>query len=73
MNEIFIVFADYPEVISAVNRFHQELKLPHRTDDNILTLIKAMAKASDVPIDNLNDDFIVRPFAPGSGAGRRQP
>ena len=69
LNEIFIVFADSPSVISALKKFHQELNQPGRLVDNILTLTKEMATASDVRIDKLNDDFISRPFTPPSKAG----
>ena len=42
---------------------HAELDRPNRLVDNIVTLVKEMAAAADVPID-LNDSFIERPFAP---------
>ena len=67
LNEIFVVFANYPDVVSAVKQYHRT----HGLDD-LLTLIKVMAKASDVPIDNVNDEFILRPFGPGK-ASRKQP
>ena len=65
LNEIFVVFADCPSVISALRKFHEELGQSNREIDNILTLVKTMATASDVQVVHLNDDFIARPFAPG--------
>ena len=62
LNEMFIVFADSPPVISALKKFRQELK--QNQVDHILTLIKAMAIASKVCIDELDDDFISHPFTP---------
>ena len=59
---MFIVFADSPPVISALKKFRQELK--QNQVDHILTLIKAMAIASKVCIDELDDDFISHPFTP---------
>lgn len=70
LNETFIVFADSPAVISALRKLHQELQRPDRLVDNILTLTKAMATASSVRMDNLNDDFIVHPFTPSSSERR---
>ena len=64
LNEIFVVFADFPPVISAIKKMYDEFNQPGRLEDNFLTLIKAMAAASDVPIINLNDEFIMRPFIP---------
>ena len=63
LNEAFVVFAANPEVIEALQIIHAELDRPNRLVDNIVTLVKEMAAAADVPID-LNDSFIERPFAP---------
>ena len=63
LNEAFVVFAANPEVIEALQIMHAELDRPNRLVDNIVTLVKEMAAAADVPID-LNDSFIERPFAP---------
>ena len=62
LNEAFVVFADSPPVISALKKFRQELK--QNQIGHILTLIKAMAIASKVSIDKLDDDFISHPFTP---------
>lgn len=66
LNETFVVYADHPEVISALRKMHENLALPDRMPDNLLSLVKAMAKAANVPIHQLNDDFFLRPFTPPS-------
>lgn len=64
LNETFVVYADHPEVISALRKMHEDLALPDRMPGNLLSLVKAMAKATKVPIHQLNDDFFLRPFTP---------
>ena len=64
LNEVFVVFSEHPEVILALIKMHQELGRDDRLIDNVVTLTKAMAKAAKVPIRNLNDEFIIRPFTP---------
>lgn len=66
LNEIFVVYADHPKVISALRKMHEDLALPDRLLGNLVSLIKAMAKAAKVPIHQLNDDFFLRPFTPPS-------
>lgn len=66
LNETFVVYADHPEVISALRKMHEELNRPGRLTDNLLSLVKAMSRAAKVLIHQLNDDFIVRPFTPQS-------
>ena len=43
LNEVFVVYADHPQVISAPRKMHEELGIQNRPSDNILTLTKAMA------------------------------
>ena len=63
LNEAFVVFAGDLKVIEALKTMHAELGRPNRLVDNIVTLVKEMAAAADVPI-GLNDSFIERPFVP---------
>ena len=67
LNEIFVVYAEHPQVIAALKKMHEELGTKNRLVDNILTLTKAMAKAAEVPVQELNDEFIARPFTPPKG------
>ena len=64
LNEVFVVYAGHPQVISKLRKMHEELSIPDRLPDNIVSLVKAMAEAAKVPIRELNDDFITRPFTP---------
>ena len=64
LNEVFVVYAEHPQVISTLRKMHEELGIPDRLRDNIVSLVKAMAEAAKVPIRELNDDFITRPFTP---------
>ena len=66
LNETFVVYADHPEVIRAFRKMHEDLALPDRMPNNLLSLVKAMAKVTKVPIHQLNDDFFLRPFIPPS-------
>ena len=66
LNEIFVVYAKDQQVIAALKKMHEELRLSDRLSDNIVTLTKAMAKVAKVPINDLNDEFITRPFTPPS-------
>ena len=66
LNEIFIVYADHATVISALKKMHENLAVPNRMSDDLISLVKAMAKAAKVPINQLNDDFFLRPFTPSS-------
>ena len=39
LNEIFVVYADHPEVISALRKMHEDIALPDRMSDNLLSLV----------------------------------
>lgn len=64
LNEIFIVFHDSPDVITALKKMHQELNQKNRLADNITTLTKEMCKSAGIKFDKLNDSFIETPFTP---------
>ena len=67
LNEICVVYAKDSDVIEVLKRFMDEIGDSSRQNDNMLTLIKRMAKAAAVPIDGggiLNDEFFLKPFAP---------
>ena len=68
LNEICVVYAKDKDVIQAVKKMHGDIADPSRLNDNLMTLIKRMARAARVPIDeSLHDSFFVRPFTPTSG------
>ena len=70
LNEMFVVFDDSPLVISTLNKLRQEIDQPGRDLDNMVTLIKEMARSSKIRLNNLNDDFFLTPFTPSRGCGR---
>ena len=54
LNEVFVVYAEHPQVITTLKKMHEELGVKDRLVDNIVTLTKAMAKAAKVPIRGLS-------------------
>lgn len=64
LNEAFVVYADHSMVISTLRKMLEEISMPDRSSDNIVSLVKVMANAAKVPIRELNDDFLTRPFTP---------
>ena len=58
LNEAYVAFDGSP-VPAALNKFRE-----NPNNDNLVTIIKAMAKSSDVRFDGLNDVFITHPFGP---------
>ncbi|MDE0553633.1 MAG: hypothetical protein OXI24_05420 [Candidatus Poribacteria bacterium] len=63
LNEAWVVFADDQEVIAALKTLHPYYGRG-KIDENIPRLVKAMAKASGVPVENLDAKFLVYPFTP---------
>ena len=64
LNEAWVVFADYPDVISALKQMHGELRQDDRLAPNLVALVTAMAVAAGIPTQDLNYYFIERPFTP---------
>ena len=63
LNEVFIVFADSPSVLSAWEKFHAESGRPDCFHSNLTTLVQALAKAADLDSDRLTHDLINRPIS----------
>ena len=59
LNQVVVAFDDSPPVITALNKFHED-----RNNNNLVTLIRLMAKSSGVRLDGLKDDFLTRPLNP---------
>ena len=53
------------EVIDALKKLHEELNLPDRSVDNLVTLIKKMSEVLNVNYSQVNDSFFERPFSRG--------
>lgn len=65
LNEVFVVFHDEPEVISAIETFRRELGRPQNIENNLPSLFKELFKALGLEQGYLNDSFILRSFTPG--------
>ena len=67
LNQISIVFANDPGVRRALRTMFDDLHTPQKLVPNIVALIRQMAKAADVKLeDEWDDDFFARPFTPPS-------
>lgn len=64
LNEAWVVFSRFPEVTGALTKMHDELGVEGRLRPNIIALVRVMAAAAEIPVQNLDDDFIERPFTP---------
>lgn len=64
LNEAWIVFADCPRVTGALARMHDELGHAGRLAPNVVELVRSMADVADVPIEEVDENFLVRPFTP---------
>ena len=64
LNEAWVVFADVEEVTLNLKKMHNELGQKDLLRPNILALVKAMAIAAEIPLDDLDDKFIESPFTP---------
>lgn len=62
LNEIFVGFADSPDVIRKVVRIQREARTTDNFYDNCLDLIKSMARICKILIGSLNDEFILKPL-----------
>jgi len=64
LNEVVIVFHNNKEVIAAIMKMHEQLGMPNRLVDNLLTLIKLIAKVLNIKVSDINDSFLESPFIP---------
>ena len=64
LNEAWVVFAGFPDVTKALSTMHNELGQDDRLPPNIIALVRAMAAAAEILLQDLDDDFIERPFTP---------
>ena len=63
LNEALLVYADFPEVTKAVVRILKKEDFMEG-DSNIVELVRAMGRAADLPIENLDKDLIITPLVP---------
>ena len=72
LNEMFAAFDDSPSVIDALRTYHSEINMSaNRKINNLLTLIKLMAKSSGISLNDLNDSFLTNSFIPKDGCAMR--
>ena len=66
LNEIFVVYSDETKVLKELKTFHDRLSTsPGAMTDDLLRLVKAMAKATKTEL-GVADNFITDPFVPPS-------
>lgn len=59
LNEVFVIFHDSANVLSALEKYHESMSL-----DNQLRLVKAMCRNLKFSY-KFNDSFYLKPFTPG--------
>ncbi len=64
LNEAWVVYMNCPQVTAALVRMHDELGVDGRLSPNIVAVVRAMADAASVPVHDLDDGVIERPFTP---------
>jgi len=63
LNEIFVVYSDSELVMASLAKHHKAVTTPGlNTEDEILTLLKAMCKEVDVSYKEVNDSFFLCPY-----------
>jgi len=62
LNEVFVVFQDSRDVMSALSRFHEKTVASQNSEDDLVRLFKAMCNDVGVKYDQFNDSFFLRPF-----------
>lgn len=64
LNEAWVVYAGFPQVIDALTRMHDELGKEGCLSRNIVKVVRAMADAVNLSIKDLDDRLIEHPFTP---------
>lgn len=64
MNEVFIVFADSPQVISAMTALYEALSAPGKpnADDRLVTLLKEICRDLRITHGEINDAYFLKTF-----------
>ena len=72
LNQVFIAYNDCPEVLESLEVFSKSVIYRGESDkenekiiDNLVVLLKAMAKATDVDYSFSNDDLFTKPILIG--------
>jgi len=64
MNEIFIVYADQPKVIKAMEDLYTALQTPSKpnADDKLVTLLKEICNDLDIDYSTVNESYFLKTF-----------
>ena len=62
INEIFVVFHDSEEVLSALRAHHQKVVDKQNSEGELIRLHKAMCKNVNISFDKFNDSFFLKRF-----------
>jgi pyoverdine/dityrosine biosynthesis protein Dit1 len=64
LNQIYVVFNKNKNVLKAIKKMHDDLGNQQKFSDNLITLIKEIAKSLKVSTAEFNDRFFEIPFYP---------
>lgn len=64
MNEVFIVFADTPKVIRAMEDLYNTLQSPNKqlAEDKLITFLKEICKDLSIDYSTVNESFFIKTF-----------
>ena len=65
LNEAWVVYADFPQVIDALERMQYDLSVSGSITElpqNLEVVVREMAKAADIPFTHMDSGLIVYPF-----------
>jgi hypothetical protein len=64
MNEVFIVFADAPKVIKAMEDLYNTLQSPNKSlaEDKLITFLKEICKDLNIDYSTVNESFFIKTF-----------
>lgn len=71
LNEARIVYAGFPRATEALNKVHRELGIEGLLSLNLVALVRAMANAVKVSVNDLDESFIERPLSPPAAKHER--
>jgi hypothetical protein len=62
INEVFIIFNNSNNVISALRSFHEKIVNKNNSEDEFLKLLKEICKDTNLNFEEFNDSFFLIPF-----------
>ena len=64
LNEAWVVFANHSTVVDALREMRVS---PNQSSAHIVSIIKAMAEASNISLEGFDEVYLEYPFVPGEG------